>query len=121
MYRYLTYLTIPFQNAPPKRISKIELKREKTKKHSKRKKSLQIPRKKEIENSIDNKNMGTIEKFEEKFAGIPKGKNKRNKKKSKTHKINNKILLSNKNRFSIELTTNYLDENAMIKNSLKNI
>ena len=115
MYRYLTYLTIPFQNAPPKRISKIELKREKTKKHSKRKKSLQIPRRKELENSIDDKNLGTNEEMQEKFEDNPKEKNKRNKKKSKTHKVNNKILLSNKNRYSIKLTTNYLDENAMIK------
>ena len=80
MYRYLTYLTIPFQNAPPKRISKIELKREKTKKHSKRKKSLQIPRRKELENSIDDKKLDTNEEMQEKFEDNPKEKNKRNKK-----------------------------------------
>ena len=115
MYRYLTYLTIPYQNAPPKRISKIEFKREKTKKNSKRKKSLQIPRKKEIEDSIDDKNLSTNEEMGKKYVGNPRGKNKRNKKKSKTHKINNKFLKSNKNRYSLELTNNYMDENAMIK------
>ena len=105
--KYLAYLSMPFKrgiNYPPKRVSKIiETKNEKPKKNMKKRRTLNQG-KKGSKNLLDKKNLDEVEE------DIPKRKNK---KKSKTHKIQGKYILNNN--YYGEVTTDYLDENRIIE------
>ena len=105
--KYLAYLSMPFKrgiNYPPKRVSKIiETKKEKPKKNMKKRRTLNQGKKVQ-KNLLDKKDLDEVE------DDIPKRKNK---KKSKTHKIQGKYILNNN--YYGEVTTDYLDENRIIE------
>ena len=105
--KYLAYLSMPFKrgiNYPPKRVSKIiETKKEKPKKNLKKRRTLNQGKKGQ-KNLLDKKDLDEVE------DDIPKRKNK---KKSKTYKIQGKNILNNQ--YCGEVTTDYLDENRIIE------
>jgi len=109
-YRYLSYLSMPFRRGPPKRVSKFENKKQKTQKPVKRKRTLKQEKNNDDEDSYDKKNIIATNEKEEITNDIPKGKNK---KKSKTHRVNNKKL--NNNIYNNEITSDYFDENEIIR------
>ena len=109
-YRYLSYLSMPFRRGPPKRVSKFENKKQKTQKPVKRKRTLKQEKNNDDEDSYDKKNIIATNEKEEITNDIPKGKNK---KKSKTHRVNNKK--SNNNIYNNEITSDYFDEYEIIR------
>ena len=109
-YRYLSYLSMPFRRGPPKRVSKFENKKQKTQKPVKRKRTLKQEKNNDDEDSYDKKNIIATNEKEEITNDVPKGKNK---KKSKTHRVNNKKF--NNNIYNNEFTSDYFDENEIIR------
>ena len=101
---------MPFRRGPPKRVSKFENKKQKTQKPVKRKGTLKQEKNNDDEDSYDKKNIITTNEKDEITNDIPKGKNK---KKSKTHRVNNKKL--NNNIYNYEITSDYFDENEIIR------